>query len=72
MPRSQFIFSLISGLLIMGAGHSLAQQMIADWGLFWVGLGISLLTLVSKLQSIMDRQELGIPALQALPIRADN
>ena len=48
MTRSQFAFSLFSGLAVSCAGFALASSQFADWGLFWVGLGITTVTLVHR------------------------
>ena len=51
MTRSQFIFSLSSGLAIASAGFALASSQFADWGLFWVGMGVTGVTLVNQFKS---------------------
>ena len=48
MTRTQFIFSLGSGLAIAGAGFALASSQFADWGLFWVGMGVTSVALVNQ------------------------
>ena len=51
MTRSQLIFSLGSGLAIASAGFALASSQFADWGLFWVGMGVTGVTLVNQFKS---------------------
>ena len=51
MTRTQFIFSLGSGLAIASAGFALASSQFADWGLFWVGMGVTAVTLVNQFKS---------------------
>lgn len=50
MTRSQFIFSLGSGISLACAGFALATGGFADWGLFWVGVTVSSVALVYQLK----------------------
>ena len=51
MNRSQLIFSLASGLMLMAAGFALVTGGVADWGLFWVGALIAAVTLGTHMKS---------------------
>lgn len=50
MTRPQLIFSLGSGAGLAVLGAVLASANVADWGLFWVGIGVAGVTLVNQFQ----------------------
>ena len=49
MNKSRLFFSLGTGTTLSGAGYTLANSGIADWGLFWTGGIILSLTLGTHL-----------------------
>ena len=51
MTRPQFIFSFASGLALASAGFALASSQFVDWGLFWVGVGVTAVTLFNQVKA---------------------
>ena len=68
MTRAQFIFSLGSGAGLLALGAALASSGVGDWGLFWVGGIVSIVTLASV--GKLSPAPAMTPIPQALPLTA--